>query len=182
VLFQPVAELGQREEVVFLLYILGHREVTWTLSIHQVLLIFELFAAFAVQTAVLAFMDISVVMNLPEQRRNGALVLGRRGANELVVRKLERLPRALEYGRHLIRIGLRILALVARFLLDIRRMLVGAHQEVRVKAGQALVARQAIGTDLLVRGAQVRARVDVVDGSRQVERRLQNWIPWEKSP
>jgi hypothetical protein len=99
-----------------------------------------------------------------EQFRHRALVARVGGANELVVGDVERLPRPLEHQRHLVRVGLGILAQRARLALDVGRMLVGSHQEIRVEAGQPLVAGKAIGPDLLVRGAQVRPRVDIVDG------------------
>src|SRR2546428_3208052 len=52
-------------------------------------------------------------------------------------------------------------------------MLIVSHEEARVEAGEALVARYRVGRDLLVRGPDVRDVVHVIDRGRQVELRHQ---------
>jgi hypothetical protein len=70
---------------------------------------------------------------------------------------------------HAVAVRERILAELPRLAEDVLRVLVVAHHEVHVVAGQALVAGDDVGGDLLVRRAEVGAAVDVVDGGRQVE-------------
>ena len=63
-----------------------------------------------------------------------------------------------------LRNGLRILALLLGAFEDVLRVFVVPHQEPRVVALQAVVARDDVGRDLLVGRAEVRPAVHVVDG------------------
>ena len=71
---------------------------------------------------------------------------------------------------HPVAIRERILRRLLGAAKHVLRVLVVAHQEVDVESGQALVAGNDVGGDLLVRGAEMRTAVDVVDRGRQKER------------
>jgi len=83
---------------------------------------------------------------------------------------MELRPYLLEFGGHFRGVVLRRFPQLARFLLDIRAVLVGAHEEVRVESGKSLVAGETVRPDLLVGGAEMRAGVDVIDRRRDIER------------
>jgi len=90
-------------------------------------------------------------------------------ADEAVVRDLIDVAEPLELAREPIDEGLGRDALLARGLLVLRRVLVGAGKEEDLVAALSMKAGERIRTRLLVRMAQVGCAVDVVDGSREVE-------------
>ena len=95
--------------------------------------------------------------------------LGR--ADEVVERDVEPAPDVAELRLHAVAVRERLLAELARLAEDVLRVLVVAHDEVDVEAGQPLVARDDVGGDLLVGRPEVRTAVDVVDGGGQIETR-----------
>jgi len=97
------------------------------------------------------------------------VVLVDRRADESVLRDLVDLAEALELGGALVDVGLRRDALLAGRLLVLRRVLVGAGQEVDVIPALAPKTGKRVRTRPLVRMAQVGCAVDVVDGRREVE-------------
>ena len=97
------------------------------------------------------------------------LVARLRRADEIVERDVEVRPGLAELALHLVAVGQRIEPLVDRLLEHVLRVLVVPHQEARLEAAEPLVARDDVGADLLVRRAQVRAAVHVVDGGGQKE-------------
>jgi len=90
-------------------------------------------------------------------------------ADESVIGDLIDVAQALELGREPVDEGLRWDTLLARGLLILRRVLVGAGEEEDLVAALPVEAGERIRTRLLVRMAQVGCAVDVVDGGREVE-------------
>ena len=170
---QRRAVLRELEEVVVLAQPLEDRLVDGAFPVDQVLLRIETLAPDAVIAFVLSFIDVSRGRDLLEQRLHPPDVprLGR--PDEVVVGDVEPLPDIPKDDLHPVAIVLGIEPLLARGLHDVRRMLIVSHEEARVEAGEALVARDRVGRDLLVRGPDVRDVVHVIDRGRQVELRHQ---------
>jgi hypothetical protein len=91
------------------------------------------------------------------------------GADEAVLRYLEDVAQTAELGREIVDELLRGDALLARRLLVLGGVLVGAGQEEDVIAALPVKAGKRIRTRTFVRMAQVGCAVDVVDGGREVE-------------
>jgi hypothetical protein len=145
--------------------------VNGTQAVDQVLLDLELLAADAVRPLVGAFVHVAVV----EARLNQLLDAREmppaiRGADEVVVRDVERAPDLAKDLLHLVAIGERILPLLLGALEDVLRVLVVPHQEPRGVALQAVIPRDHVSGDLFVGGPQVRAAVHEVDGGGEEER------------
>src|SRR6187399_20425 len=95
--------------------------------------------------------------------------LGR--ADEVVESDTQPAPDGPEFPVHVVAVRQRFQALFARAAKDVLRMLVVAHDEAHVEAGQPLVAGNDVGRDLFVRRAEMRPVVDVVDCSCEIEAR-----------
>src|SRR5207302_8161794 len=167
---QPVLVLRHPEEVVLLLEELEPGEVLGARAVDRLLLRVETLAADPVEPSVRAEVDLAPVVERLEDRLDDALVPRLGGADEVVVRDAEPPPRLAEDGRDRVGVRLGRDARLGRRLGDLVAVLVGAGQEVHGVAGQAPVAAHRVGDDRRVRVAEVRARVDVVDRRREVER------------
>src|SRR5205085_2852699 len=139
----------------------------------EVLLLLEAFAALAVETLVvlleqhrLAGLRAARIVEAADQLLHRQLVALVGGADELVVRDTDGLPRALEVAGVLVHERARILAGGGGGLRDLLAVLVGAGEKERRVAALAVEARERVGEDLLVRVTEVRPSVDVIDRGR----------------
>jgi hypothetical protein len=139
------------------------------LPVDEILLLPEGFARDAVPAFVDPFIYVAgVVAPLCELLHRGAVArFGR--ADEVVERDVQRRPDVAESLLHLPAVRQRIEPRFDRLLVDVLRVLVIPHEEVRVHAAEALVARHHVGGDLLIGLAGVRPSVHVVDGGGQIE-------------
>ena len=167
---QLVAELGQLEEPVLLAARLLHGALA--VGAHQFALVVLLevalgvvgFLVHAVPAFVAALVAPALVVEvLPELLHgNGVARLG--GAHEVGVGDAQHIPCVAECGLHGIAPILRGHTLVGSGVGHLLAVLVHARHERHVVAVHALVARHGVGGDGGVRRAEVRGRVDVVDG------------------
>ena len=167
---QRVTIVGQAEEIILLADpFRRQRRVERALPVDQILLLLEGLAGHAVPAFVVSLVDVApVVAGLRQLLDRRAMArLGR--ADEVVERDVELLPDRTKLLFHLVAVFERIHAPFERALVDVLRVLVVAHQEMRLAPRETLVAGDDVGGDLLVRRAEVRAAVDVVDGCREVE-------------
>src|SRR5262249_26557672 len=104
-----------------------------------------------------------------DQRADAALVVVGGGAHEAVIRDRQPAPHVFEATGDAVYEFLRRDAALGRCLRDLLSVLVEAGQEVDVVASHAPIARDDVGSDLLVRVADVRVAVCVVDRGREVE-------------
>ncbi len=161
--------LREAEEVVLLLDPVGLRAMHRAEAVDEVLLLLEGLAGVAVPAFVVPLVDVAGGPDALDQRGHADTMALLRGPDEVVERHVEPLPDLAELRLHPIAVGLRVEALLLRAAEHVQRVLVVAHQEVGVDARQPLVARDDVGGDLLVRRAEVRPAVHVVDGGRDVE-------------
>ena len=168
---QPIAIGREPEEVVALLDPVRLRAVDRAQPVDQVLLLLEGLAADAVPALVVGLIQVAGGRDAVDDRLDRRLVARLCGADEVVEREVERRPHLAELLLHAIAVLERVLAEVASAAEDVLRVLVVAHHEVRVDPAQALVSGDDVGGDLLVRRAEMRPAVDVIDGGREVEAR-----------
>jgi len=167
---QPVGVLRQPEEEVLLRQrlhrLLVHRA---QLALEQVLGLVERLAGHAVEPLVLGQVDVAGRVAAPEDLLHRRLVAVLGGAHVAVVADVQRVPAGAEAGRQLVGEDLRVDAPRLRLARDLHAVLVGAGEEEGVVAALAVIARQAVGDQLLVGVAEVRAGVDVIDRGGDVE-------------
>ncbi len=166
---QPVLVLAQGEEVVLLLDPVRLCPVRLALAVDQVILTLERFARDAVEALVQPLEDVPVLVDPRQQSLHRLHMTPIRRANEVVVRDSQRLPRLLERHRHPVTERLRLQPLLRSTLRHILAVLVRAHQEEHLIPAKPPVPRDTVRANLLVRRAQMRQIVDVVDRSSDVE-------------
>ena len=138
-------------------------------TVDEFVLGLERLAADAVEAGVDVLVDVAVVVDPLEEVTNERLVALVGRADEEVVCGVDP-PRQLAPALDdLVGELLRRLPALGGHARNLRRMLVDARQEERLLAALAVMAREDIGRDRRVRVADVRRRVDVVDGCRHVE-------------
>ena len=177
---QLLLELAHAEEVVLLLQDLDRARVDLAdqlarvvadLGELEVVELLVLLAADAVVALVLARVDEAVVVELLQEHRDGLLVARLGGADEVVVRDVDRveqgLPGALD---QLVGPLLRLDPVGDRGAQDLLAVLVGAGQQPGVVARLTVPAGEHVGRDLGVGVTDVRHIVDVENGRRDVER------------
>src|SRR5439155_5287454 len=175
---QRVAIRRQFEEMVLLPDPLD-RAVQRTLAVNEVFVLLECLAADAVPALVESFVDVPRRDDAAHELLDRRPMPRLRCPDEVVVRDVEPIPHLTELALHPIAVRERIEPLLARLPVHVLGMLVVAHHEQRLAPGQPLVAGDHVRRDLLVRGAQVRPAVDVVDGCRDVEAgHPNNSMPW----
>jgi hypothetical protein len=159
-----VAISGQPEkEVLFFDPLRRQRRVEGALPINEILFLLERLAGDAVPALVHTLVDVANVeagLSQPADRRTMAR-FGR--ANEVVERDVELFPDGAEFPLHHVAVRQWIEPLLHRFLVDVLRVLVIAHHEVRLETGETFVAGDDIRRDLFVRRAQMGTAVHVVD-------------------
>jgi hypothetical protein len=126
-------------------------------------------AADAVEALVVAEVEIAVLLDLRPELDHASLVAGVGGADEVVRGAVELGPGAAELLGDLVGVGLLGHALLGGDALDLQAVLVGAGEEARLLAADAVVAREHVGGDRGVGAAQVGHVVDVVDRRGDVE-------------
>ena len=170
-LLERLLEGGEPEEPVVLLLDLQHDLVDRAaVAVLELGVGLEVGAARAVPALVVAGIDVAVVVNALDDLGDLLHVLAIRGADEEVVRHVERGRQLAEADRvaipelprgdaeRLRRLGYRL------------AVLVGAREEEDVLAPLAHVARENVGGDRRVRVPQMRLAVHVVDGRGDVVR------------
>jgi len=169
---EPVLELRETEEVAGLL-----DELDGLLVRGADVARLELFlgvvglAADAVPALIVAEEQVAVVTHHAPQALHLGLVPGLGGADEVVKGARQTRPGLLEGSGSALRILGAAHPLFLSHALDLQTVLVGAGQKPRVVAAHAVVARDRVGRDRGVGGAQMRHVVDVVDGRGCVEGR-----------
>lgn len=120
--------------------------------------------------AVLAEIDVAVVVHLLEERLHAGLVIGIRRTDELIVLDAELGPQGLELAADAVHEFLR--GLPGRFggLDDLVAVLVRAGQEPRILAEQRMETAQAVRNDGRIGVPKVRAGVHVINRCRNVKR------------
>jgi hypothetical protein len=162
--------LREPEKVVFLPDPLGlQRGVQRTVPVDEILFLFELLTADTVPPFVDAFVNVAGGVDAVRELGDADPVARFRGADEVVERHVEPPPCITKLLLHLVAVRERIQAQLDRLLEHVLRVFVVPHQEPRVEAGEALVARDHVGAHLLVRRTQMRPAVDVVDSRGQEE-------------
>ena len=169
--------LRQSEEVVLLLDPLDRRPVNLAdllavLGVDVVLGLRRL-AADAVHAVVLGLVDVAGRCQPLPHLGDRRLVARLGRADEVVVRDPDARPRRLELLGDAVAVRLRLHSLLARDALDLLAVLVEAGQEEDVSSlpvnARAVVARQRVVDHGRIERPEVRDRVDVVDGRRDVE-------------
>src|SRR2546425_3922608 len=176
VIEQRLLIFREPEEVVLLADPFGlQRRVERTVAVDEILFLLELFAADAVPAFVHALVNVAGIVDALRDLGDTGLVPRFGRADEVVEGDVETLPRGPEPLLHLVAVRERIEALLDRLLVHVLRMLVAAHQETRVEAREALVARDDVGAHLLVGRPEMRPAVDVIDRGRQ-EESFHEWL------
>ncbi len=158
------------EEMVFLLDPLRHeRRVQWTSAVDEILLLLERFAADAIPTLVHALVNVAGGVNPVREVGHPCLVAWLGGADEVVERHVEMTPCPGELLLHAVAVRQRIEPLFDGAPVHVLRVFVVAHEKAGIEAGEPLVPGDDVGAYLLVRRAEMRPTVDVVDGRRQEE-------------
>ena len=167
---KPRQVLGHAEEVVLLLNEVRLGQVLRAQAVFQFLFGVETLAARAVTPAVLAEIDVAVVVHLLEERLHAGLVIGIRRTDELIVLDAELGPQGLELAADAVHEFLR--GLPGRFggLDDLVAVLVRAGQEPRILAEQRMETAQAVRNDGRIGVPKVRAGVHVINRCRNVKR------------
>ena len=180
---QAVLERGELEEVGLLLYALERTMAIGAqmLTLAAILLVGLLYLVLgevgllgdAVPAVVAALIQVAGLAHALPQVLHRVVLARLGGADEVVVGDLELAPEVLEKRGLRVAPGLRrVEAVGSGGLCDLLAVLVHAGEELDVVAGGAAVARLDVAEHRAVRGAQMRRRVDVVDGGGDVERRL----------
>ena len=162
------------EEVILLANPLRLRAVNRTHTLDEILFLLEGLARHAVPALVLPLVHVAAgTAGLDQSLDAGAVArLGR--PDEVVEGHRQAGPHVAEDGLHPVAVRQRILTQLTRTLEDVLRVLVVAHDEPRLDASQPLVAGNHVSRHLLVRGAEMRPAVHVVDRGGQIERHV--WV------
>src|SRR5262245_25970484 len=162
--------LRQPEEIVlFANPVRRQRRMERALAVEEVLFLLELFAAVLFAAVVHPLVDIAELVDAARDLSDAGAVARLRCADEVVERNIKAFPRLAELLLHPVAVHERIEPFFDRLLEHVLRMFVIAHQKARVEAAQPLVAGDDVGTYLLVRRAEMRTAVDVIDGSCQIK-------------
>ena len=157
------------EEVVLLLDELRPDPVLRAQSVDELVLGVEGLAARAVEPGVHALEDVAAVVDPLQELLHTRLVPLVRRADEEVVRRVHAHGHLLERGGVSVDELLQVQPLLLRDPRDVRAVLVRPGQEEGLLAPLTQVTHEDVRCDRRVRVADVRGRVDVVDGRRDVE-------------
>ena len=172
---QPLHVLAQLEVPVLLLKLhhlaplLAPGAVFTTLLLGK-----ELLLAHRIEPLTRGLVELPGIVQIRQDRLHHLLVRLRRGRGPAVVMHAQLLPQRGEMLGDAINECLRLQPCFRRLLLHLLAMLIHAREEVHLTPGQPLVARHHIRQHLLIRMADVRRSIGVVDGGRD-EIRLHEW-------
>ena len=166
---QAVLVGGEAEEPVLLLQPLGLDAVIGALAVDELVLALERLAADAIEAGVDVLVDVAVVVDLLEELLDEGLVSLVRRPDEVVDRRVDPLRQLLPGDGDLVDVLLRREPLLLGHARNLVGVLVDPRQEVRPLAPLPVMAHEDVADDGRVRVTDVRRRVDVVDGCRQVE-------------
>ena len=164
-----VLKRGQLEEPVVLLDLLHIATAVGALAIDQVLLGEEGLARCAVQAFVRILVQVTVVEKRLEEFLNAHLVTMLRGADEVIVGDVKVAPQVGELGNLGVAPFLRGHAMLGGRLSDLLPMLIHAGEEMNVRALKTLEARNGVGCNRRVGGADMGHAVNVINGSCKVK-------------
>ena len=142
------------------------------LAVDELGLRLEGLATDAVEPLVRVLVDVPVVVDALEEVLDERLVALVGGADEEVGVGIDALRKRAPVLDDLVGVLLRREALLLGDARDLGGVLVGAREEERLVAALLVMAHQNVRRDGRVRMTDVRRRVDVVDGCRQVEAHL----------
>ena len=165
---QRLGILREAEEIILLLDRLGHRPVNRAAPVLEVLLEIEGLAAGAVETLVVALIDVPALVAALEQLLHPLHVPLVGGPDEGVVRDAKLRPDGRITDRQLIAQRLGIDPQRLGRLGHLLAVLIHAHLEMGVDAHEALEAGHGVGLHLLEGVAEMRIAAGVVDGGGQI--------------
>jgi len=168
VLDQPVLILAHPEEIVALLPVLRFALVIGTQAVHQLLFHVEAFAADAVESLVVAEVDVAGVIDLLEDHPYDPDMIFIGGADEVIVVDVQFRPEGPELGADAVGIGLGIDAGLLGGLGDLVAVFVRAGHEKGPVSGKLMITRQDIGEDCRIGMADVRRGIDIVNRGRDI--------------
>ena len=139
------------------------------LAVDELVLVLEGLAADAVEPGVDVLVDVAVVVDALQEVLDEALValIGR--PDEVVDRRVDARRQLLPRDDDLVDVLLGREPLLRSDPRHLVRVLVDSREEVRLLAALPVMAHEDVGRDRRVRVADVRRRVDVVNGCGQVE-------------
>ena len=166
---KPRQVLGHAEEIVLLLNEVRLGQVLRAQAVFQFLFGVETLAARAVMPAVLAEIDVAVVVHLLEERLHAGLVIGIRRADELIVLDAELGPQGLKLAADAVHEFLGGDALLFGGLDDLVTVLVRTGQEHGVVAQGLVEARQGVGHDGGIGMSQMGLGIHIVNGGGDIK-------------
>ena len=166
---QLVLVRRQPEEPVLLLDPLRRDAVVGALAVDELVLVLEGLAADAIEPGVDVLVDVAVVVDALQEVLDEALValIGR--PDEVVDRRVDARRQLLPRDDDLVDVLLGREPLLRSYPRHLVGVLVDSREEVRLLAALPVMAHEDVGRDRRVRVADVRRRVDVVNGCGQVE-------------
>src|SRR5581483_10191962 len=115
------------------------------------------------------FVDVSIVTKPAPQCLHAALVSVRGSADEIVIGQAHTIPQRAEFAGNFVGELLRRLTGGLRGALDLLPVLIRAGQEIRIGTEHALASRNRVTRNGRIRVPDMRARINVIDWSRDVE-------------
>ena len=170
VLEHAVLVLAHLEEIRFLRDLL-HRAVAVRAAAVLVELVFRpvALAGRAVESLVLALVDVALRVDAAENLLNDALVALLRRADEIIVADGEAFPEVLEARDDLVRVLDGRHARLLGLLLDLEPVLIRAREEEDIVPLEAVEARNGIGNRRAVSVADMELRARIIDRRRDIE-------------
>ena len=166
---QPVLIGGEPEEPVLLLQPLGHGAVVGALAVDELGLRLERLAADAVEAGIDVLVDVAVVVDPLQEVLDEGLMTVIRRPDEEVDRRVDALGQLLPGDDDLVDVLLGREPLLLGHARNLVGVLVDPRQEVGALAPLPVMAHEDVADDGRVRVTDMRRRVHVVDGCRQVE-------------
>ena len=169
ILLERRGVFGHTEEVRLLRRALDLRAAVGAAAVLDLRLGKEALAGLAVIALVGALIDVALIVELFEDLLHGRHMLRVGRADELVVGDVHEVPDAADLAGDGVDVLLRGLAFLARLILDLLPVLVGAGQEIDVAALRAAEARDGVGQHGLVGVADVRHAGGIGDGGGYIK-------------
>ena len=167
---QPRLILLHAEKIIGLAAQFRGRTVARIDAVDQFLLGHVALGSHAVQALVLGVVDVARRMDARQHILHVVAVARLGGADEVVVADLQPVPQPLEgVQAQVVHEALRRLARLGRRLGDLLAVFVGAGHEIHRIPGEAVIAGERVGQNLLENVADMRRTVGVVDGGGDVK-------------